>query len=372
MARYVYDWLFYVILWVAVTLFFNFIFISISWTVVEVLDVSSQVQSNSVFGYMISNFQYLEGFMFGFLFGTATFGINLAIDRTSIHKFSFGKIIIIKTLLYFFSVALIFVLMSGIILNSGMAPFTKEQYREYILSNPMPSSYIAAIIGYFVISTLLINYVALVSKKFGPGQMINIFFGKYNRPKTENRIFMFLDMKDSTTNAEKLGHIIFSKLLQQCFLDLNKLVPDSGAEIYQYVGDEVVLTWNIKNYNSNFIKPMMLFFDFKERLELKTNYYKSKFGVVPEFKAGVNAGVVTVAEIGDIKKEIAYHGDVVNTASRLRGACNEFKKDLLASEYVIKNISEAHEYKVKEIGEVTLKGKLQSMKVFSVEGETRG
>jgi adenylate cyclase len=63
---------------------------------------------------------------------------------------------------------------------------------------------------------------------------------------------------------------------------------------------------------------------------------------VPEFKAGVNAGVVTVAEIGDLKREIAYHGDVVNTAARLRSACNEFDKQLLASEYVIKNLKAAN------------------------------
>ena len=112
---------------------------------------------------------------------------------------------------------------------------------------------------------------------------------------------------------------------------------------------------------------MQLYFAFKRKLEKKEKYYTSRFGVVPEFKAGVNAGVVTVAEIGSIKREIAYHGDVLNTASRLRSACNEFNKKLLASEFVTRNINPNCDYTIQEIGEVKLKGKQKSIKVYSIE-----
>ena len=83
---------------------------------------------------------------------------------------------------------------------------------------------------------------------------------------------------------------------------MNKLIPNSEAEIYQYVGDEAVLTWKIKHMNAVFIRPLQLFFSYKKRLEKRTKYYKSKFGIVPVFKAGLNAGVVAVTEIGDLKK----------------------------------------------------------------------
>jgi adenylate cyclase len=36
--------------------------------------------------------------------------------------------------------------------------------------------------------------------------------------------------------------------------------------------------------------------------------------------------------VGEIRKELAYHGDVLNTAARIQGKCNEFKKRLLVSE----------------------------------------
>ena len=40
----------------------------------------------------------------------------------------------------------------------------------------------------------------------GSGIFYNYSFGKYFKPRKEIRIFMFLDMKSSTTIAEKMGH----------------------------------------------------------------------------------------------------------------------------------------------------------------------
>ena len=65
---------------------------------------------------------------------------------------------------------------------------------------------------------------------------------------------MFLDLKSSTTHAEQLGHIKYSQLIQDCFYELTEVVTRREAQIYQYVGDEIVLTWpyekGIKNKSS--------------------------------------------------------------------------------------------------------------------------
>lgn len=366
MRRFFYEWLFHVSFWTVVTVLFTVIYLSNFFLIVEYLQIAERVKSDPIISYMISEYQYMEAVMFGILFGSATFGVNIAVEYTSIHTLSFVKTIIIKSSLYIFSVIVVTTLMAGILLNIGVNNLELEDYTQFLLSATFPWYFYLGGVSFFILSTMLINYISLMNRKFGPGQMWPIFLGKYNKPVTENRIFMFIDLKDSTTIAEKLGHIIYSKLLQQCFLDLNKLVLRSGAEIYQYVGDEVVLTWRVRNYDVEFIKPIQLFFAYKRKLEKRKLYYKKKFGLLPEFKAGVNAGVVTVAEIGDLKREIAYHGDVVNTAARLRSACNEFKRQLLTSEFVIKNLNEPFDYNVEEIGEVNLRGKQKPIKVFSI------
>src|SRR5678815_1062717 len=77
---------------------------------------------------------------------------------------------------------------------------------------------------------------------------------------------------------------------------------------YQYVGDEVVLTWEVKHglENSNCLK---IFFMFRESLLRNSENYFKNFGVKPEFKAGLHFGKVISAQIGDIKREIVYNGD---------------------------------------------------------------
>jgi adenylate cyclase len=102
------------------------------------------------------------------------------------------------------------------------------------------------IILYAVLVSVAINFVKLVSRKFGPGVLIDLLKGKYHTPQEEERIFMFLDLKASTTYAEKLGHIRYSQLIQDCFYDLTDVVQRCHAHIYQYVGDEAVLTWPLQ------------------------------------------------------------------------------------------------------------------------------
>jgi len=51
-------------------------------------------------------------------------------------------------------------------------------------------------------------------------------------------------------------------------------------------------------------------------------YYLSKYGRVPVFKAGIHGGKVMALEVGSVKKELAYLGDIVNTTARIQGECN--------------------------------------------------
>ncbi len=80
----------------------------------------------------------------------------------------------------------------------------------------------------------------------------------------------------------------------------------------------------------------------------------------------MHAGVVTITEIGDIKREIAYHGDVVNTASRLEKKCNEFGQDLLISENLVEFLAGSNGYDCEFISDLPLRGKTQNLKFFAV------
>ena len=57
--------------------------------------------------------------------------------------------------------------------------------------------------------------------------------------------------------------------------------------------------------------------------------------MLPTFKASLHSGEVTITEIGVSKKEIVYHGDSINTASRICSAAHMLGKTLLISKALL-------------------------------------
>jgi adenylate cyclase len=215
-------------------------------------------------------------------------------------------------------------------------------------------------------SSLLYTFILQINKKFGPGILLEYVTGKYFAPKVEERAFMFMDLKSSTTIAEKLEHVSYSRLVQDCYAELTTPLLQYNAEVYQYVGDEVVVTWRMNNnFSASWCYQFAL--AFQARLEAKKEYFLMMYGVSPQFKAGAHCGRVTVAEVGEIKTEIAYHGDVLNTASRIQGLCNQFGKQLLISEQLLSLLSEADQTKAVFVAEAELKGKETPTRIFTIE-----
>ena len=222
-----------------------------------------------------------------------------------------------------------------------------------------------AMLFYIVLASLVFSFLTIASERFGRGMFLKMLLGVYKKPKEEHRMFMFLDLKDSTTIAEKLGHFMYSSLIQDCFYDLNEQVNKYEAEIYQYVGDEVVLSWPYDRAIRN-NQCVRLYFAFQNRMHFRKDFYMQKYGVVPEFKAGVHGGTIMVAEVGTVKKELAYHGDVINTASRIQGECNKYQVGLILSEQVLNRLKIDQETHAKSLGSVMLKGKNEPVRIYTL------
>lgn len=215
------------------------------------------------------------------------------------------------------------------------------------------------IVNTFISLTMSVNLI------LGQNVLKNILTGKYYTPIKEKRIFMFLDMQDSTAIAERLGHLSFSKLLQDCFYELSVFNKYNG-DIYKYVGDEAILTWPVKT-GMNAIDCVHSFFEFTDILNKKAVHFRNNYDVIPSFRAGVHVGEVTVSEIGRTKREIAYLGDTVNTAARIQGECKHLASNLLLSEDLLGMLVLASEYKIIERGNSVLRGKAEPIKISSVE-----
>lgn len=218
--------------------------------------------------------------------------------------------------------------------------------------------FMAAIIGFSL-------FYAEVSDHLGMGVLHNFFKGKYHHPIEEERIFMFCDMKSSTTIAEQLGHVKFFEMLREYYADLSDPIVEFAGEIYLYVGDEIIVSWEMKNglQNNNCIN---CFFAMKKALQKQSEKYQEKYGLVPSFKAGLHYGKVTAGEIGVIKKDIMFTGDVLNTAARIQGLCNSFDVDILVSSDLIKRLEPVDNFQIKGMGESELRGRDEKVELFTV------
>ena len=273
-------------------------------------------------------------------------------------KWSFTRIFIFKTLLYTGIIYLITVTLAFIIgwtegRNISELPVFLTSIEQWVL------------VLYCLIIYSLLVFLLQINQLLGEGVLWKFIRGKYHRPREEERIFMFLDMKSSTKIAEQLGHVRFYTLLNELFYEISMPVLYTKAEIYQYVGDEVVLTWELKEglENSNCLKS---FFLFQERLAVNAEHYLNDFGVKPEFKAGLHFGKVVSAQIGDLKKEIVYNGDVLNTTARIQDECNKYNRDCLVSGTLMNRLSKKNGFLWERIEAVTLRGKGTEVELFSV------
>jgi len=218
---------------------------------------------------------------------------------------------------------------------------------------------------YVTLVSSLFAFLKQVNRKFGPGNLWKLLIGMYHHPREEQRIFMFLDLKGSTTHAERLGHAAFSRLIQDCFVDLT-VVVDHAAQIYQYVGDEVILYWEVEDGLEQ-ARCLRAYFQFVDRLASRSAHYQGAYGVVPVFKAGLNMGPATVLEVGEIKREISYLGDVLNTAARIQGKCNEVGRDLLVPETLLRRLEPLPDgLESERVGEVALRGREETVIIHAV------
>ena len=144
------------------------------------------------------------------------------------------------------------------------------------------------------------------------------------------------------------------------------MLIDHRAEVYQYVGDEIVVSWPLtKDFNG--ITCVEFYFACQDQFNKRSEYYLEEYGIIPKFKAGLHQGIVTTVEVGDIKRDLAYHGDTINTTSRIQEKCNEYNSDILVSESFWDKVKLAKRFQKKFVGEVLLKGKETPVRLFSVQ-----
>jgi adenylate cyclase len=290
-------------------------------------------------------------------------GLALAVFETSrfaraMRTLPFGVALLTKAFTYIAVMAIPFLILG--LIGGLLEGLTMADYVEWIFSRELLNLITVAFVAYVVIL-----FFRQLDRMLGPGILLRYLTGRYHRPKSENRIFMFLDMKSSTTLAEQMDREAYYGLLNTFFRDLTEPILESSAEIYQYVGDEVVLTWPLDRGLSR-SNCLRVFSRIDAVIEGHRDKYMSRFGVVPEYKAGVHHGEVITAEIGDLKKDIVYNGDVLNTTARIQASCKSLGKRLLVSRSLVELLTVPDTFRSESVGPVSLAGKAEPVELVAL------
>lgn len=270
-------------------------------------------------------------------------------------RLPFWAAVLLKSLTYVGALATIVLgigLMLGLLEGRTIAEFVAALPRN-----------LAAVATAFLLYMVVV-FLRHLDRLLGPGVLFRYVTGRYHRPRREQRVFMFVDITGSTELSERLSLEAYYGLVNDFFHDVSRPVLDSRGEIYQYVGDEVVITWTLE-HGIRDASCVRAFFQIDDAVQANADQYRTRYGTIPDFKAGLHLGDVIAAEIGDLKKDIVFNGETLNVTARIQGECHRVGRRLLASGTLLDHLDLPPDLTVERMGAVVLKGVAQPVEIVA-------
>lgn len=290
-------------------------------------------------------------------------GLILGAIFSVLHKTIFPRLIVKKSFMFALIVrVLIFTTILFVIIYISRLTFGSGDRHIRLFFKP---DLMLLLLVYALAAQTVLDFILFSRRSLGPGYLSELIIGQYYKPREKYCVFMFLDLANSTALAEKLGHLTFSRFLQDCFDDISDVVMEHDAGIYQFVGDEVVLVWDAAKLFSR-QKCIALYWDVKEQILSRQSYYNKTYGHLPVFRAAINEGNVVVATVGKVKQEKAYHGDVLNTAARVLSQCKKFNSEILITENFLSNLEVNEQKYFTKVPNIVLEGKKDIIQIYKI------
>lgn len=308
-----------------------------------------------IFG-VVSVFNVVNGFLTGSVISFFV-GFYLSISSGQLRKFPVVISFLINSLVSF-----IMILLISTFINMCFGSFSRGDFKHALFVYFTDYNFLMGM-SFGGMATLLFVFVREIILLLGDVTFFRFITGRYHRPRKENMAVMFVDLVGSTSIAERIGEEKFLSFISEFFCDLASAIIVTGAEIHKYVGDEAIIVWS---HDKAFIADNCIRF-YEITLAIirrKREHYIGKYGVSPDFRAGLHYGSVVAGEVGNVRKEIAYLGDVINTTARIIAECKTFKTGFLCSREIVTHLLDQN--KVEVAGELVLRGKEKPTTLYAL------
>lgn len=221
-------------------------------------------------------------------------------------------------------------------------------------------------VGLTLGATLILVLVMQFAQLLGFRTTRDLILGRYRRPRVERRFFLFVDVVGSTAIAERLGPMEAHRFLAAVFSAVAEPVAASRGEIYQYVGDEIVVTWTEAEGRPG-ARPLQCFFEMKKALAARAAQFLARYGTEAEVRGALHLGEVIAGEVGEQRRAIVFNGDVMNTTARLEQATREVGQRFIASADALRALGSLPGLSLRNLGAIALRGRKEPVHAYGVE-----
>ena len=182
---------------------------------------------------------------------------------------------------------------------------------------------------------------------------------------TEQLTFLFSDIRGFTPISEKYQKNPqgLTSLINRFLDNQTEIILKHGGTIDKYMGDCIMAFWGAPLPDENHIENAT-----KAAIEMRIALEKLNETLKEEgldqinTGAGINSGPCVVGNFGSSTRfDYSVLGDAVNLAARLESSCKEYDADLIISEH---SLVEGYEYEF--LDEVTVKGKSEPVKIYTI------
>ena len=175
---------------------------------------------------------------------------------------------------------------------------------------------------------------------------------------------LFTDLVDFIPLSERLSPTEVSLLLNRYFQETNEIIFRYNGTLDKYIGDAIMAIFGAPVEREDDPERAIL-----AALEMRQTMAKMGKEALPhrmlEIRLGINTGTVVAGNFGSPRRmDYTVIGDVVNTASRLEKMAK--RNQILIGEGTFECVKD--KFRIKKVGEKSVKGKKQSVTVYEVLG----
>ena len=310
-------------------------------------------------------YPFVNGIVIGILMGALIGTFEIYLFHPRLQQNPFILMLTFRAIMY--TLSIIAIVLVVVTMNRAFRhhqgffeALRSEESRNYIVHG----NFKVAIIFTFM-AALFANFVRLISFKIGRGILTDFILGVYHKPKQMERIFVLLQITNAGDVLRRSNIETYHHFLNGIYSALSIVAMRHHGYVYEYVDDHMIVYWKATRKNwaaslADFHAEALIV------MKCDEDYYKNTYGLIPGLVFTAHGGSVIQAEVGELKTEIVFHGDVLNTASRIGNVAIEQGDPFVISDYVFNHMREIEGIKTVSIGVFELRGKSKAVSLYSI------